>query len=61
MNKNLYSKYCQYKGACVNKNPFLIKCKKDGSIRRIGYSCGPDCPHYKENWIAKMKRWWRGC
>lgn len=53
-------KFCKYQGDCVGKNTAQVWCKKDGSIRTIGKSCGTVCPHYRDRLGQKMKRWWRG-
>lgn len=53
-------KFCKYQGDFEGKNKALVRCKKDGSIRTIGKSCGTSCPHYRERLAKKMKRRWRG-
>lgn len=53
-------KFCKYQGDCVGKNTAQVWCKKDGSIRTIGKSCGTGCPHYRDRLGQKMKRRWRG-
>lgn len=54
-------KFCKHHGDTISSLHGIIRCKLDGSVRKVGTGCGVRCPHFKPSLWQRIKRWWVGC
>lgn len=49
-------KFCKYHGDTISSFYGVIRCKRDGSVRKVGEGCSIKCPHYRPSLLRRIRK-----